>query len=57
MDTPYLTKQELCEYLKVSRWIIEKLMRDGLPHVVLGRRVLFRREDVDKFMAARVVKN
>ncbi|MBE3126330.1 MAG: excisionase family DNA-binding protein [Acidobacteria bacterium] len=50
METPYLTKRELCEYLKVSRWVIERLMREGLPHFPLGRRVLFKREDVDSWL-------
>jgi len=50
METPYLTKQELEEYLKVSRWIIERLMREGLPRLILGRRILFKREDVDAWL-------
>jgi hypothetical protein len=31
MESEYLTKKELLAYLKVSRTIIEKLMRQGLP--------------------------
>jgi len=56
METPYLTKKELMAYLKVSRTIIEKLMRQGLPHIKLDRRVLFRREDVDKWLESKIVK-
>ena len=56
METEYLTKTELLAYLKVSRTIVEKLMLQGLPHIKLDRRVLFRREDVDKFMASKLVK-
>ena len=56
METEYLTKNELMAYLKVSRTIIEKLMRQGLPRIKLDRRVLFRREDVDRFLEKRLVK-
>jgi excisionase family DNA binding protein len=56
METEYLTKNELMAYLKVSRTIIEKLMRQGLPRIKLDRRVLFRREDVDRFLVKRLVK-
>jgi excisionase family DNA binding protein len=56
MESVYLTKKELLAYLKVSRTIVEKLMRQGLPHIKLDRRVLFRREDVDAFMAKKIVK-
>jgi excisionase family DNA binding protein len=56
METPYLTKKELGEYLKVSRWIVERLMREGLPHITLGRRVLFRKKDIDAFLEKRLVK-
>jgi len=55
METPYLTKKELGEYLKVSRWIVERLMRDGLPHITLGRRVLFRKKDVDAFLEKKII--
>jgi len=50
MDSPYLTKEEALEYLKVSRFVLEKLMRQGLPHIKLDRRVLFRREEVDAWL-------
>ena len=56
METPYLTKRELCEYLRVSRWVVERLMREGLPRLVLGHRVLFRKADVDRWLESKVVK-
>jgi excisionase family DNA binding protein len=56
MESEYLTKKELLAYLKVSRTIIEQLMRQGLPHIKLDRRVLFRKADVDKFMESKLVR-
>jgi excisionase family DNA binding protein len=56
MNSEYLTKKELAAYLKVSRTIVDSFIRQGLPHIKIVRKYLFRRSDVDKFMAARVVK-
>ena len=56
MESDYLTKKELLAYLKVSRALVEKFMREGLPHIKLDRRVLFRKADVDKFMESKLVK-
>jgi len=56
METEYLTKKEVMAYLKVSRTIVEKLMRQGLPHIKLDRRVLFRKHDIDAFLEKRLVK-
>ena len=55
MDTEYLTKKELMAYLKVSRTIVEKLMRQGLLHIKLDRRVLFRKKDVDAFLEKKII--
>ncbi len=54
MDSPYLTKAEALAYLKVSRFVLEKLVRQGLPCIKLDRRLLFRRTDIDNYMASRV---
>jgi excisionase family DNA binding protein len=56
METEYLTKKEVLAYMKVSRTIIEKLMRQGLPHIKLDRRVLFRKKDVDAFLEKKIIK-
>lgn len=56
METEYLTKKELMAYIKVSRTIVDKLVRQGLPHIKLDRRVLFRRGDVDKWLESKIVK-
>ena len=55
MESGYLTKKELAAYLKVSRTIIDSLIRQGLPHIRIVRKYLFRRADVDAFMAKRVI--
>jgi len=50
MTTEYLSKKDLMAYLKISRTTVDGLMKEGLPHIKLKRRVLFRREDVDAFL-------
>lgn len=52
-----LTKAELGKHLRVSRATVDRLIeRREIPYVKIGRRVLFRREDVDRFIASRIVK-
>lgn len=56
MVTEYLTKKDLMAYLKISRTTTDRLMKDGLPHIKLDRRVLFRKEDVDAFLERFLVR-
>jgi excisionase family DNA binding protein len=56
MEARYLTKKELGAYLKVSRTIIEKCMREGMPYNRFGRRVLFRQDLVDAWLEARMIR-
>lgn len=56
MVTEYLTKKDLMVYLKISRTTVDRLMKEGLPHIKLDRRVLFRKEDVDSFLERYLVK-
>jgi len=56
METEYLSMKELMAYLKISRTTVSRLMRQGLPHIKLDRRVLFRRADVDRWLESKIVK-
>ena len=56
MSAEYLTKKELMAYLKISRTTVDGLMKHGLPHIKLERRVLFRRADVDAFLESKMVR-
>ena len=51
-----MTKKELGEYLRVSRWVIERLMREGFPFIRLGHKIMFRREDVDRWLESKIIK-
>jgi predicted DNA-binding transcriptional regulator AlpA len=57
-DVEYLNKSQLQAYLGISKSSVEKLMRQGLPHIKLavGRsaRVIFRKVDIDKWLESKV---
>jgi excisionase family DNA binding protein len=46
-----LTKKEVCDYLRISESVLNKLMKSGeLPFIKFERRVVFRRSDIEKFL-------
>lgn len=53
-DESYLTAKEVQAHLKISRATLYKLRQQGLPVVKLERKVLFRKSDIDRFLAAKV---
>lgn len=55
MDAEYLTKQEVAEYMRVSPATLDRLLRQGLPHIKLGRRVLFQKCHVDTWLKSKIV--
>lgn len=52
-----MTKDDLMAYLRLSRGTINRLMKQGLPHIKLDRRVLFRKPDIDAYLESKIVKN
>lgn len=56
MSTEYLSKKDLMTYLKISKGTIERLMKQGLPHIKLERRVLFKKADIDAWLETKRVK-
>lgn len=50
-----LTKEEVAEYLRISRATLGRLMKK-IPYIKLGRRVLFKKSDIDKFLESKKVK-
>jgi excisionase family DNA binding protein len=52
-----LTKKEILEYLKISNRTLYLLMkRHAFPYIKLGKRVLFRKRDIDEFLESKLVK-
>ncbi len=52
-----LTRNEVMEYLRISKGTLSKLMRQkAFPYIRLERKVLFKKEDIDKFLESKMVK-
>jgi excisionase family DNA binding protein len=54
MSGEYMTKAECQEYLRISKSSLEKLVKQGLPRIKLERKVLFRKDDVDRWLERKV---
>lgn len=52
-----LTRQDMMTYLSISSATLHRLMKSGaFPYIKMGRRVLFRRADIDAYLEAHLVK-
>ena len=50
-NEPLITRDEVCELLKISRVSIWRYTKEGkIPHYKIGRRLLFKRSEVLKSM-------
>jgi len=52
LDEQYMTPSEVCEYLNISRWTLNNLVRLGnfAPCLVITRKMKrWKKEDVDKW--------
>jgi excisionase family DNA binding protein len=57
MEKQLLTIAELQEYLSISRTTVFKLMKaKRIKYARVGRRVLFRKSDIDDFIQKSIVK-
>jgi len=54
MDKEILTIPDLCKYLSVGRTSVFKLIKEGFPHVRIGKKILFRKADIDKWLETKV---
>lgn len=44
-----LTRKGLCEHYKISPPTLHSYMKKGLPYEKMGRKTLFRRDDIDQY--------
>jgi excisionase family DNA binding protein len=52
-----MDKAGLLEYLKISRATLQKLMAaKAFPYIKFGRRVLFRKADIDKWLESKMIR-
>jgi len=56
-DKDLLTRKETMEYLRISRGMLDRIMkRRDLPFIKLGKKVLFRKLDIDAFLESKTVR-
>jgi excisionase family DNA binding protein len=52
-----LTRAQVMDYLQISHGTLHKLIKaEGLPHARIGKKVLFRKADVDRWLESKVVR-
>ena len=57
VDSPYLTFPEALEYLRMGNTALRQLVRNRkIRYIRQGRKILFRRTDLDAFLDAKAVE-
>jgi excisionase family DNA binding protein len=46
----YLTVNQMCEWLMISRNTLSRWRKDGLPTIKIGRTIRFEKEEVKKWL-------
>ena len=49
----YLTRKQAMALLQVSHQLMSKLLKEGLPCIRLGAKILIKQDSLDAFMKAR----
>ena len=50
MENKLLSKRDVTTYLDVSLGMLDKLMKEDLPYIKLGKSVRFRKDDIDTYI-------
>ena len=56
MENKLLSKKEVTTYLDVSLGMVDKLMKEDLPYIKIGKSVKFRRNDIDKYITSNQIQ-
>lgn len=52
----FLTAEELAALLKITKMTVYRMIKRGdLPHYAIGRAKRFRKEDIERFLAKRLI--
>jgi len=57
MENKLLSKKEVTTYLDISLGMVDKLMKEDLPYIKLGKSVRFRMNDIENYLNSNKVKN
>ena len=56
MENKLLSKKEVTTYLDVSLGMVDKLMKEDLPYIILGKSVRFKMTDIENYLNSNKVK-
>ena len=52
LDSPYMNKQQTCDYLGISNNTLDNWIQKGLPNIKIGKSIRFHKEAVDTWLLA-----
>ena len=50
IDSPYLNKQQACQYLGISNNTLDNWIQKGLPYIKIGKSIRFHKETIDTWL-------
>ena len=50
IDSPYLNKQQTCDYLGISNNTLDSWIQKGLPSIKIGKTIRFRKDAIDRWL-------
>ncbi|WP_159561743.1 helix-turn-helix domain-containing protein [Streptococcus halichoeri] len=53
LNSPYLNKQQACDYLGISNNTLDTWIQKGLPAIKIGKTIRFHKESIDRWIIAR----
>jgi len=55
MPSPFWNIEDVMEYLQIhSRTTMYKLLKEGFPHAKIGKKLIFRPQDVDAWLEQKI---
>jgi len=51
LNSPYLNKQQACDYLSISNNTLDAWIKKGLPAIKIGKTIRFHKESIDRWLA------
>ncbi len=49
----WMTTEDLCDYISVSQdWVYDRVSKNQIPHVKIGRRLKFKLSEIDEWVEA-----
>lgn len=50
LDSPFLNKQQACNYLSISNNTLDSWIKQGLPYIKVGKTVRFDKTEINRWL-------